>query len=97
MSGRILTTVDGYSFRYQEEASPHAAISLLMPVRHEEYRHRELHFARVCKVRQPQAVIVALLETLECLLARFPEFCEQAPQVVAAIRQSASPFMQTFA
>lgn len=56
-----------------------------------------LDFARVCEVQQPQAVIVGLLETLERVLARFPEVCEQAPQVVAAIRQSASPFMRTFA
>lgn len=56
-----------------------------------------LDFARVCEVQQPQAVIVELLETLERVLARFPELCERAPHVVAAIRQSASPFMQTFA
>lgn len=32
-----------YLFRYQDDASARAAISLLMPVRLDDYRRRELH------------------------------------------------------
>lgn len=55
-----------------------------------------LDFAPVCDVQQPQTVILGLLEALERVLARYPDLCEQAPEVVAAIRQSAAPFIQTF-
>ena len=42
-SGKILTSAGDYLFRYHEDAQVRAAISLLMPVRLDEYRHRELH------------------------------------------------------
>lgn len=52
-----------------------------------------LEFAEVCDVARPTEVI---REPLERLLARSTELSEQAPHVVAAIRQCAVPFMQTF-
>lgn len=55
-----------------------------------------LEFANTCDVDQPQARILRLLAAQEAVLARFPELCEQAPQVVAAIRGSAKPFIKTF-
>lgn len=42
-SGKILTSNGDYLFRYHEGAKVQAAISLLMPVRLDEYHHRELH------------------------------------------------------
>jgi serine/threonine-protein kinase HipA len=42
-SGRIVGGAGDYRFRYHDEAKAQAAISLLMPVRLDEYRHRELH------------------------------------------------------
>ena len=42
-SGKILRSAADYLFRYHEDASAQAAISLLMPVRLDEYRYRELH------------------------------------------------------
>lgn len=41
--GKILTSNGDYLFRCHEDAKVQAAISLLMPVRLDEYRHRELH------------------------------------------------------
>lgn len=55
-----------------------------------------LDFARVCDVAQPEEVIRKQLQALERVLARSTELAEQAPRVVAAIRQCAWPFMQTF-
>lgn len=52
-----------------------------------------LEFAEVCDVARPTEVI---REPLERLLARSTELSEQALHVVAAIRQCAVPFMQTF-
>ncbi|KPB84251.1 Uncharacterized protein ALO54_03226 [Pseudomonas syringae pv. philadelphi] len=42
-SGRILSSAGDYLFRYHHDASTQAAVSLLMPLRMDEYRHRELH------------------------------------------------------
>jgi serine/threonine-protein kinase HipA len=56
-----------------------------------------LDFAQVCDVAQPTEVIRGQLQALERVLARSVEVCERAPHVVAAIRQCAAPFMQTFA
>lgn len=55
-----------------------------------------LDFARVCDVALPEEVIRGQLSALELVLAGSTELCERAPHVVAAIRQSAAPFMQTF-
>lgn len=55
-----------------------------------------LEFAKTCDVDQPKARILRLLAAQEVVLARFPELCEQAPQVASAIRTSAQPFIKTF-
>lgn len=55
-----------------------------------------LDFAQVCDVAQPEEVIRGQLQALERVLARSTEQGEQAPHVVAAIRQCAEPFMSTF-
>ncbi len=55
-----------------------------------------LEFAETCGVDQPPEVIRQQLTALERVLANAPELCEQAPQVVAAIKRSAGPFIQSF-
>ena len=55
-----------------------------------------LDFAQVCDVARPVEVIRTQLEALERVLQRSTELCSQAPQVAAAIRHSAAPFVQTF-
>ncbi|MBD8495575.1 type II toxin-antitoxin system HipA family toxin [Pseudomonas syringae] len=55
-----------------------------------------LDFALSCEVERPAEVIRGLLQALERVLERFPERCEQAPHVTAAIRACAGPFIQTF-
>jgi len=42
-SGKILGSGGDYLLRYHEDAKAQTAISLLMPVRLDEYRHRGLH------------------------------------------------------
>lgn len=55
-----------------------------------------LDFARVCDVAQPEDVIRSQLQALEQVLERYTELSERAPNVVAAIRQCAAPFIPTF-
>lgn len=45
-SGKILNSAGGYLFRYHEDTQLRATISLLMPVRLDEYCHRERHLLR---------------------------------------------------
>ena len=42
-SGRIFSDAEDFTFRYHEDASPQMAISLSMPVQHDEFRnhHRQ--------------------------------------------------------
>jgi hypothetical protein len=102
-SGRILSTGGDYLFRYREEADTRAAISLLMPVRLDEYRHRELH--PIFQMNQghfshlvDRYILRAGISGLQPkVLARSTELCEQAPNVVVAIKQCAEPFMKNFA
>ncbi|WDY57924.1 type II toxin-antitoxin system HipA family toxin [Pseudomonas sp. PSKL.D1] len=55
-----------------------------------------LEFAETCGIEQPAEIIRKQLTALERVLASAPQLCEQAPQVVAAIKQSAGPFVQSF-
>ena len=55
-----------------------------------------LEFARTCEVKNPEARIQALLQTLEVVLKREDEYCRSAPDVAKAIRQSAQGFQLTF-
>lgn len=54
-----------------------------------------LDLAQVCDVARPEEVIREQFQALERVLARSTELGEQAPHVVAAIRQCAEPFMQS--
>lgn len=75
-SGRILTSAGDYLFRYHEAAEARAAISLLMPVRLDEYRHRELH--PIFQMNLPEGYV---LEQLRNRLASG----ERRPYVAAGI------------
>ncbi|MNG86407.1 hypothetical protein D3C76_430500 [compost metagenome] len=86
-SGTILSIRGEYLFRYGAEAQKAAAVSLLMPVRAEEYRHQGLHPAQTVRLQ---------LEALKRVLSNHQDFCEQAPHIVSAIKQSAGPFVQSF-
>ena len=55
-----------------------------------------LDFAPLCEVSNPAEVIRNQLEALERTLTRESALCDQAPKVVAAIKASAAPFIQTF-
>ncbi len=66
-SGRLFSSADDYLFRYQEGADARAAVSLLMPVRQEEYRHRELH--PIFQMNLPEGYV---LEQLRNRLAKRP-------------------------
>lgn len=59
-------------------------------------RQGVLDFAQVCGIAEPETMIRNQLQALERVLARSTELCEQAPDVVAAIRRCAEPFMKTF-
>ncbi|WP_404942966.1 MULTISPECIES: hypothetical protein [Pseudomonas] len=39
----MFSDAEDFNFRYHEDASPPMAISLSMPVRHDEFLRRELH------------------------------------------------------
>lgn len=41
-SGSLFSDAEDFTFRYHDDASPEMAISLSMPVRHDEFRRREL-------------------------------------------------------
>lgn len=55
-----------------------------------------MDFAVTCQIDQPKERIRVLLGALESTLERNRHYCEQAPFVVKAIRQAATPFFQTF-
>ncbi len=104
-SGAVLTSAGDYLFRYDAEAARSAEISLLMPVLALSLAGNKslfasrlglLDFAEICGVDTPAEIIRRQLDALERVLANAPELCEQAPHVVAAIKQSAGPFLQSF-
>lgn len=55
-----------------------------------------LEFAHTCEIEQPRARIQRLLASVEAVLARYPQYREQAPHVVSAIERAAAPFTLTF-
>ncbi|PQP04863.1 phosphatidylinositol kinase [Pseudomonas frederiksbergensis] len=55
-----------------------------------------LEFAHTCEIERPQERIQQLLASVEAVLERYPEYREQAPHVVSAIEQAATPFSMTF-
>lgn len=82
-SGKILTSAGDYLFRYHEDAQLQAAISLLMPVRLDEYRHRELH--PIFQMNLPEGYV------LEQLRNRLAKVANVDPMLLLALSGSSSP------
>lgn len=55
-----------------------------------------LEFAQSCEIEKPRDRIQKMLAAVEVVIARYPQYREQAPHVVSAIEQAAAPFAQTF-
>lgn len=81
-SGKILSAEADYLFRYREVANAPAAISLLMPVRLEEYRHRELH--PIFQMNLPEGYV------LEQLRNRLAKVVNVDPMLLLALSGSSS-------
>jgi serine/threonine-protein kinase HipA len=82
-SGKILTSAGDYLFRYHEDAQVRAAISLLMPVRLDEYRRRELH--PIFQMNLPEGYV------LEQLRNRLAKVASVDPMLLLALSGSSSP------
>ncbi|MFP3406419.1 Serine/threonine-protein kinase HipA [compost metagenome] len=82
-SGTVFSSADDYLFRYREDASAHAAISLLMPLRLDEYRHRELH--PIFQMNLPEGYV------LEQLRNRLAKVVNVDPMLLLALSGSSSP------
>ncbi|WP_339489459.1 type II toxin-antitoxin system HipA family toxin [Pseudomonas sp. EL_65y_Pfl2_R95] len=82
-SGKILTSAGDYLFRYHDDAKTQAAISLLMPVRLDEYRHRELH--PIFQMNLPEGYV------LEQLRNRLAKVVNVDPMLLLALSGSSSP------
>lgn len=82
-SGTILTSNGDYLFRYGPEVQTAAAVSLLMPVRSEEYRHRELH--PIFQMNLPEGYV------LEQLRNRLAKITHVDPMLLLALSGSSSP------
>ncbi|MFT0865300.1 type II toxin-antitoxin system HipA family toxin [Pseudomonas sp. CAM1A] len=82
-SGALLTSAGDYLFRYGPHTVADAAISLLMPVRTEEYRHRELH--PVFQMNLPEGYV------LEQLRNRLAKIVQVDPMLLLALSGSSSP------
>lgn len=82
-SGRISNGVHDYLFRYREDADVRAAVSLLMPVRNDEYRSRGLH--PVFQMNLPEGYV------LEQLRNRLAKVANVDPTLLLALSGSSSP------
>ncbi|WP_281687324.1 type II toxin-antitoxin system HipA family toxin [Pseudomonas citronellolis] len=82
-SGRLFSSADDYLFRYQEGTDARAAVSLLMPVRLEEYRHRELH--PIFQMNLPEGYV------LEQLRNRLAKVANVDPMLLLALSGSSAP------
>lgn len=82
-SGRIVRGDQDYLFRYGEGADLRSAISLLMPVRLEDYRHRELH--PIFQMNLPEGYV------LEQLRNRLAKIATVDPMLLLALSGSSSP------
>ncbi|WP_426808753.1 type II toxin-antitoxin system HipA family toxin [Pseudomonas sp. WOUb67] len=82
-SGKIFGAGADYLFRYREEAKASSAISLLMPMRLEEYRHRELH--PIFQMNLPEGYV------LEQLRNRLAKVVNVDPMLLLALSGSSSP------
>lgn len=82
-SGRVMRSEDDYIFRYRHDASAHRAISLLMPPRMDDYRHRELH--PIFQMNLPEGYV------LEQLRNRLAKVTNVDPMLLLALSGSSSP------
>lgn len=82
-SGRLFSDAEDFTFRYLEDASPEMAISLSMPVRHDEFRRRELH--PVFQMNLPEGYV------LEQLRNRLAKTVNVDPMLLLALSGSTSP------
>lgn len=87
-SGRVFTSGDDYLFRYHEETTAATAISLLMPLRHDEYRHREL--MPIFQMNLPEGYV------LEQLRNRLAKIVKVDPMLLLALSGSSSPIGRVF-
>ena len=87
-SGRIFTSADDYIFRYADQATARAAISLLMPVRMDEYRRRELH--PIFQMNLPEGYV------LEQLRNRLAKTVNVDPMLLLALSGSSAPIGRVF-
>ncbi|MGM3422791.1 type II toxin-antitoxin system HipA family toxin [Pseudomonas benzopyrenica] len=82
-SGALMAQDGDYLFRYQDDASARAAISLLMPVRLDDYRRRELH--PIFQMNLPEGYV------LEQLRNRLAKLVPLDPMALLALTGSSSP------
>ena len=88
-SGRLFIGADQhYVLRYDPEVNPDSAISLLMPVRTEEYRRRELH--PIFQMNLPEGFV------LEQLRNRLAKTVKVDPMLLLALSGSYSPIGRVF-
>lgn len=88
-SGRLFIGADNhYVLRYDPEVNPGCAISLLMPVRTEEYRRRELH--PIFQMNLPEGFV------LEQLRNRLAKTVNVDPMLMLALSGSYSPIGRVF-
>ena len=88
-SGRLFIGADQhYVLRYDPEVNPDSAISLLMPVRTEEYRRRELH--PIFQMNLPEGFV------LEQLRNRLAKTVNVDPMLLLALSGSYSPIGRVF-
>jgi serine/threonine-protein kinase HipA len=87
-SGRLYTSDENYLFRYQDGGAANTAISLLMPVRVDEYRHRELH--PVFQMNLPEGYV------LEQLRNRLAKTIDVDPMLLLALSGNSAPIGRVF-
>ncbi|GLK91017.1 type II toxin-antitoxin system HipA family toxin [Pseudomonas turukhanskensis] len=87
-SGRLYFHDENYLFRYQDGGAANTAISLLMPVRVGEYRHRELH--PVFQMNLPEGYV------LEQLRNRLAKTVDVDPMLLLALSGGNAPIGRVF-
>lgn len=87
-SGSVFTSAGDYLFRYGDNAPPHSALSLVMPVRADEYRRRELH--PIFQMNLPEGFV------LEQLRNRLAKTVRVDPMLLLALSGSSAPIGRVF-
>jgi len=87
-SGHVLTSAQDYIFRYDTAAQPASAISLLMPVRPDEFRRRDLH--PIFQMNLPEGYV------LEQLRNRLAKIMKVDAMLLLALSGGSSPIGRVF-